>query len=110
VSLSPVILWPPDHKFVEVTATLTFQDNCDRNPAVTLVSITSNEPADNKEPDVQGAAFGTDDRTFSLRADRNTGRDATGRVYTVTYRVADSSGNETIQSATVTVPTNNSQK
>jgi hypothetical protein len=59
---------------------------------------------------VQGAAFGSDDRTFSLRAERNTGRGATGRIYTVTYRVADHSGNATVTSATVTVPTDNSQK
>lgn len=107
VSLSPNILWPPNHKFVDVTTTLTSTDNCDRSPAVTLVSITSNEPADKKEPDIQGAAFGTDDRTFSLRAERETGHDRTGRVYTVTYRVTDASNNATVKSATVTVPANN---
>ena len=110
MSLSPAILWPPNHKFVDVTATLTFQDNCDRSPTVTLVSITSNEPEDKKDPDIQGAAFGTDDRTFSLRAERDTGRGATGRVYTVTYRVADNAGNATVKSAVVTVPTSNSGK
>jgi uncharacterized repeat protein (TIGR01451 family) len=110
VSLSPAILWPPDHKFVDVTATVTFRDNCDLAPTVTLVSIASNEPEDKKDPDIQGAAFGTNDRTFSLRAERDTGREATGRVYTVTYRVADKSGNTTLKSATVTVPTDNSGK
>ena len=31
VSLSPNVLWPPDHKFVDVTATITSRDNCDSN-------------------------------------------------------------------------------
>src|SRR5205823_4845766 len=32
ISMSPSILWSPDHKFYNVTATLTITDNCDRNP------------------------------------------------------------------------------
>jgi len=110
VSLSPNVLWPPNHKFVDVTATVTSRDNCDPTPIVTLVSITSNEPEDKRDPDIQGAAFGTDDRTFSLRADRDTGHGATGRIYTITYQVADKFGNTTVKSATVTVPANNSGK
>ena len=45
ISMSPAILWPPDHKFQDVTATITVTDNCDHNPKVTLLSVTSNEPA-----------------------------------------------------------------
>jgi hypothetical protein len=107
LALSPNLLSPPDHKFVAISATITSTDNCDRSPVVTLVSITSNEPANNKDPDVQDAAFGTDDRTFSLRAERDTGHGSSGRIYTVTYRVTDKAGNATVKSATVTVPANN---
>ena len=107
MALSPNLLWPPDHKFVEITATITSTDNCDRSPVVTLVSITSNEPANNKDPDIQDAVFGTDDRTFSLRAERDTGHGSSGRIYTVTYRVTDKAGNATVKSAIVTVPANN---
>ena len=116
LTLTPGSLWAPNHKFREVTATITIKDNCDSSPVVTLVSITSNEAAGgvigqgDKGPDVQGAAFGTDDRTFALRAERETGLDSTGRVYTVTYRVTDTSGNATVKSAIVTVPTSNSGK
>ena len=115
VTLSPNILWSPNHEFVEITATITSTDNCDRNPTVTLVSITSNEPESgflgqgDQAPDIQGAAFGTDDRTFSVRAERGTGQGSTGRVYTVTYRVTDKSGNATTKTATVTVPTNQAE-
>jgi hypothetical protein len=104
LAVSPNRLSPPDHKFVAITATITPTDNCDRSPVVTLVSITSNEPANNKEADIQDAEFGTDDRTFSLRAERDTGHGSTGRIYTVTYRVTDKAGNATVKSAIVTVP------
>ena len=107
LALSPNLLWPPDHKFVEITATITSTDNCDRSPVVTLVSITSNEPANNKDPDIQDAVFGTDDRAFSLRAERDTSHGSSGRIYTVTYRVTDKAGNATVKSAIVTVPANN---
>jgi hypothetical protein len=116
VTLSPSGLWAPNHKFRVVTATITVTDNCDPNPAVTLVSITSNEPAEgaigkgDKGPDVQDAEFGSDDRTFALRAERETGQGSTGRAYTVTYRVMDVSGNTTEATATVTVATDNSGK
>jgi hypothetical protein len=114
LSVSPSILLPPNHKFVEVIATLTVTDNCEKSPSVTLVSITSNEPESgflgngDNGPDIQGAEFGTDDRVFSLRSERGTGQGSAGRIYTITYRVTDGSGNATVRSATVTVPTSNS--
>jgi hypothetical protein len=105
VSVTPNVLWPPNHKFVDVAATVTATDNCDPNPTVTLVSVTSNEP---ETGFVQGAAFGTDDLAFQLQADRDTGHGSTGRVYTITYKVTDTSGNSTLQNATVAVPANQS--
>jgi uncharacterized repeat protein (TIGR01451 family) len=116
VSVSPAMLWPPDHKFQDVTATITVKDNCDPNPSVTLASVTSNEPATgflgngDKGPDIEGADIGTDVRIISLRSERGTGQGSTGRVYTITYRATDRSGNFTERTATVTVPTSNSGK
>jgi hypothetical protein len=79
------------------------------DPVVRLVSITSNEPDDdngdgNTVNDIQGAAFGTADFVFQLRAERRGG--GTGRIYTVTYEVEDASGNTTTTQALVTVPHN----
>jgi hypothetical protein len=114
ISVSPATLWPPNHKFQDVTATITVKDNCDPDPTVTLVSVTSNEPETgflgngDKGPDIEGAAIGTDDRAFSLRAERGTGVQSTGRVYTITYRATDRSGNASEAKAIVTVPTNGS--
>jgi len=76
---------------------------------VRLVSIVSNEPEDglgdgSTSPDVQGAEFGTDDRTFQLRAERS--GPGNGRVYTVTYEALDLNGNINRQEANVIVPNN----
>ena len=107
LSVSPVELWPPNHKMKGITATLAASDVCDAAPAVQLLSITSNE-ADNglgdgdTANDIQNAVPGTDDRSFSLRAERSGG--GSGRVYTITYRATDASGNTTDAHATVVVP------
>lgn len=60
-----------------------------------LVSIKANEPLD--ADDIQGATFGTDDRSFKLAAERE-GR-GTGRIYTVTHRATETSGNSTTGTA-----------
>ncbi len=111
VTLSPDALWPPNHKLVQITATVETSDSCDANPGVALVSITSNEPddglGDGDEPnDIQpvnggSIAFGADVQPFLLRAERS-GK-GTGRIYTVTYMVRDASGNESSASAQVSV-------
>ncbi len=110
LSLSRDALWPPNHKLVDVAAAITVTDNCDPNPAARLVSITSSEPDNglgdgDTANDIQGAAFGADDRQFRLRAERAGG--GTGRIYAVTYEAADASGNKTTQQATVRVPKSN---
>lgn len=112
VALSPNLLWPPNHTLIPITATIGVSDTCDANPAVALVSITSSEPdnglGDGDQPnDIQAASgglipFGTDVRSFLLRAERS--GMGNGRVYTVTYRVKDASGNTATASARVIVP------
>jgi hypothetical protein len=106
-SVAPIRLTAPNHKMVTINATLASSDVCDTTPTIRLVSITSNEPdnglGDGDQPnDVQGAAFGTDDRQFQVRNERSgTGR---GRTYTITYSATDDTGNATLRQATVTVP------
>jgi hypothetical protein len=100
VTMTPSVIWPPDNKLVTVVATIQVSDACDASPRVALVSITSNEAL--AAGDIQGAAFGTDDRTFQVRAKR-AGR-GTGRTYTITYRVTDAAGNSTEQQVQVVVP------
>jgi len=107
LTLSPDTLWPPNHKMVEVCATVAVFDDCDPDPAVALQSITSDEPENglgdgDTVDDIQEADFGTGDTCFLLRSERAGGGD--GRTYTVTYCVTDDAGNQTCVSADVEVP------
>jgi hypothetical protein len=109
VTVSPDMLWPPNHKMVDIVATVTVSDICDAAPTVVLTSVTSDEPDNakgngdgNTVDDIQGTEIGTEDYEFQLRAERAGKGD--GRVYTITYAVTDASGNSANASATVAVP------
>jgi hypothetical protein len=102
VTLTPARLWPPNHKMVEVSASISVHDDRDPNPKVSLVSIICNEDIDLTK-DILGAQFGTDDRSFSVRSER-TGAQKEGRRYRVTYSATDAAGNVTTTEALVTVP------
>ncbi len=103
VALTPNTLWPPDGRFVPVTATIAVKDNQDRRPEIRLEAITHNEGDDAGE-DVKDAEFGTDDRTFSLRAKRDGRGGRAERVYKVVYSATDWAGNKTFTKAYVLVP------
>jgi hypothetical protein len=102
---TPEVLWPPNHKYIEVKTHVTVYDNCDPSPTLTFVSITSNEP-DNGVGDgntVNDIVI-VNDFTFQLNAERSgTG---SGRVYTITYKATDVSGNFAIANVIVEVPHN----
>lgn len=107
LSLAPTRLWPPNHKLHRITATISATDVCDSFPEVTLLSVVSDEPDNglgdgDTTGDIQNAVFGTDDRVFELRAERQGKGD--GRFYTATYQAEDDSGNTTPAEATVEVP------
>jgi len=99
LSVMPDVLWPANHKMVEITPSWQVSDNCDEWPEVTLVSITMNEDGA-AEDDIQV----DDDGSIYLRAERS-GK-GNSRVYTITYQAVDDSGNVSIESAAVTVPHN----
>jgi predicted extracellular nuclease len=103
ISVTPNVLWPANHKYVDVTATVSVSDNFDPDVIVTLVSATSNEP-DNGEGDgnTENDIVVVDDMQFMLRAERS--GNGTGRVYTLTYLATDACGNSATDAATVTVP------
>ncbi|MDD1667809.1 MAG: HYR domain-containing protein, partial [Methanomicrobiales archaeon] len=104
VTVSPDTLWPPNHKYGDVTATVTVADNCG-SPTIAFVSATSNEPDDAKgggDGNTVNDIVNVDNYHFKLRAERD--GDRTGRVYTITYQVTDTSENSALASATVKVP------
>jgi Thrombospondin type 3 repeat len=108
VSLSDTLLWPPNHRMIDVSSTLSAADACS-TPTIVLSSVTSNEPDDGANDgttvgDIQGVEPGTADTSFALRAERRS--DGTGRIYTVIYTALDGSGNLTQTTSYVLVPHN----
>ncbi|MBI5304482.1 MAG: lamin tail domain-containing protein [Chloroflexi bacterium] len=105
VGVSPNSLWPPNHKYVDVKATVTKSDNADPSPSLALVSVTSNEPDNGLgDGDTANDIVTVDDFNFKLRAERS--GNGNGRIYTITYRLTDACGNVTTKNATVSVPLN----
>ncbi|HYV86052.1 MAG TPA: FG-GAP-like repeat-containing protein [Patescibacteria group bacterium] len=106
----PTTLFPPNHEMIPVRVWWEAGDLCDSTGIdVQLVSATSSESDDaagNNDGatagDIQGADIGTPDTALLLRSERD-GKSA-GRVYTLTYRAVDRSGNATPALATITVP------
>jgi hypothetical protein len=102
VAATPSSIWPPNHKMVPVTLTATVFDICDASPSCQVISITSNEPVNgrgdgNTSPDWRII----DDLLVELRAERSGG--GSGRIYAVTVRCTDDSGNSSTRSVQVPV-------
>jgi hypothetical protein len=93
-TLTPSLVLPPNGRLVTITAAIVASDETDPAPRITLVSIVSNKVRAGR--DVAGAALGTDDRQFAVRA-------RPGALYTVTYRATDAAGNSTNATATIEV-------
>jgi hypothetical protein len=115
LSVTPNILWPPNHNMIPISPVVTVIDNCDSNPQVQLKSITMDEGDITNTFDPNYDSTVVDGKTLGdiqvdgsgniyLRAERSGTGD--GRVYTITYTATDASGNSTTASATVTVPHN----
>jgi hypothetical protein len=107
-AVTPALLWPPNHRMVDVGASVVATDACS-TPAVILTSVTSSEPDDapgggdgNTTSDIQGVQPGTASFGFQLRAERDAAGE--GRTYKVTYAAIDSSGNQSSTSSIVFVP------
>jgi predicted extracellular nuclease len=104
VSVSPSRLFPPNHKYVTVHASVSATDSVDPGPTLELVGVTSSQPDSGLDRDDRpNDVVVVDEDTFRLRAERFLGQ---ARTYTVTYRSTDACGNVGTGSATVTVPRN----
>ena len=114
VTCSPGVLWPPNHKMVEIVPTVTSNDICDASPIIGLYQITINEGEkintyDPNYDDTLGDGNTTDDiridpgNRIYLRAERG-GTNPEGRKYTITYKATDASGNAAMTSCEVLVP------
>jgi len=100
---------PPDHKYHTFTPAdfiSSVSDNCDPLTIndVYITQATSDEPnhsggSGNTAPDI---VIATDCKSVQLRAERMGG--GNGRVYTIYFKLKDSSGNFTTGTAKVIVP------
>ena len=107
VNLDRTVLWPPNHKLVTINAGVPVADICDPDPICELVSIVSSEPDNgdgdgNTVNDIQDATTGTCDLQFRLRSERS--GMGSGRLYSITYRATDHSGNFAEATGIVRVP------
>ncbi len=99
----PYVLWPPNHKMVEVTVEVDAEDNCDPDPLCIIVEVTCNEPINgpgdgNTEPDWEIVG----DLNVLLRAERS--GSGSGRIYEILVVCIDASENATPGTVYVTVP------
>lgn len=103
VYVSPEKVWPPNHKMKEIDVFVQVVDDTDPNPMVELVGVTSTEPFDGQgDGDTENDINVTADGRILVRAERSgSGND---RIYTVTYKATDSSGNFAFGSANIIVP------
>jgi hypothetical protein len=107
---NPNLLWPANHKMVNITVSLNVSDSISGVSEFQLMSVVSNEPdnglGDGDEPnDIQGWVIGSPGLTGQLRAERS-GK-GTDRIYTLTYRAMDQAGNNATCVTSVTVPHDN---
>ncbi len=93
---SPSLLWPPNHRMVDVRIRIDASNVCGPFP-VLLDSVLSSEPDDapgggdgSTTNDIQGAEPGTPDLEFQLRAERESNGE--GRTYCIVYGAADARG------------------
>ena len=94
-SVNPSVLWPPNHKMVDVTVNYTATDNCGQ-PACTISGVTSNEPISSSDYSI------VDAHHVKLSADRL--GSGNGRIYTISIACTDASGNSSTQTMAVSVP------
>jgi uncharacterized protein len=99
-SVTPNVLWPPEHQYVAVNATVS---STDPGVVITLISVTSNEPDNGLgDGDTANDIVVHGPTNFELRAER--AGNGSGRIYTITYEAVDECGDRIEASVTVTVP------
>ena len=104
LTVTPKVLWPPNHKMVRVTVDAEVKDLCGAT-TYKIISVKSSQAVDAKGSGNTSPDFViTGDHTVSLRAERS-GKEKGGRTYTIRVQATDEAGNKSLaETVTVTVP------
>ena len=94
-SVNPAVLWPANHKMVDVTINYSATDDCGQ-PQCTITGVTSNEPISGSDYSI------VDDHHVKLCVNRSGA--GNGHTYTANMTCKDAAGNSSSQAVAVTVP------
>ncbi len=112
--VTPDVLWPPNHKMVNIKPDVTVSDNCSSStPYLKTITMNESDETDTFEPALDSLVGdgNTDndiqvdhDGVINLRAERSA--KGNGRFYSLIFGVTDGSGNKSEAIGRVKVPHN----
>jgi hypothetical protein len=101
VAASPSVLWPPNHKMVDISVVVVAIDAVDPTPVSRIISVSSSQPINGTGDGDTGPDWQiTGPLTLKLRSERSHGID---RTYTITIETVDDAGNAATATETVVV-------
>jgi uncharacterized protein YegL len=105
ITPSSAVLWPPNHKMVNVTIDASATDTVS-SATCSITNVSSSEPDNGLgDGDTANDIVISGPLSVELRAERS-GR-GPGRVYTITVMCTDAAGNAATSTTTVSVPKSN---
>ena len=108
-SVAQPVLWPPNHRMVNVGLTATALDNCSGVLPVT-VKVFGDEDDEESTGDGRFSPDASNIAPSTLRLRHERKGNADGRVYLVVVSATDPSGNTGFRCCTVVVPHSNNKK
>jgi hypothetical protein len=108
------ILWPPNHKMVDITIAANASDN-NGGPVTLAASVSGNEPEDglgdgDTAPDWTTPVIDQANGTIYLQLRAERSGSGNGRIYTIAITATDTSGNFSQANVQIIVPHDKSKK